>query len=198
MDRIGRSVLGWVIASSIACVSCAQGNSTPPDPGTDRPPAQEASGLALSPIAALVGEWEGTGTYNRGPGNTETVRITEKATWRFDGKAILVEGHGSITDPDGTERTVHDALGVIRTDPETGKLTMHAFTPDNPAVKAEFEQLASGQLRWGFEVPGGRVRFTITCTATSLNETGEFSRDGGETWMGFFEMDLVKVEKAEE
>ena len=52
------------------------------------------------------------------PGQSEEVSVTETAQWRLGSNAILVNGIGTATDDDGTERTVHDAVGVIRYDEE--------------------------------------------------------------------------------
>ena len=157
--------------------------------------AQEPTALERSPIARMVGEWTGTGVFQLGPGQTETVDVTEKAEWRLGRKAILVNGLGTVTEDDGSERVVHDAVGVIRIDEATGKIMIHAFKADAEPIVSEIEVLEDGRLRWGFEPgPGQRVRFTLEFheDGKRWTETGEFSPDGGKSWFGFFEMGLER------
>lgn len=155
--------------------------------------AAEPTALERSPVARMVGEWTGTGVFQMGPGQTETVDVTEKAEWRLGRKAILVSGLGTVTEDDGSERVVHDAVGVIRIDEATGKIMIHAFKADAEPIVSEIEVLEDGRLRWGFEPgPGQRVRFTLEFLEDGKRwtETGEFSPDGGKSWFGFFEMGL--------
>lgn len=47
---------------------------------------------------------------------------------------------------------------------------------------------------WGFEVEGGEVRYTSIVEGDSWHEVGEFSPDGGKTWLPTLEMTLKRVE----
>lgn len=47
---------------------------------------------------------------------------------------------------------------------------------------------------WGFEVEGGEVRYTITLGGDTWHEVGEFSPDGGKTWLPTLEMTLMRVD----
>ena len=53
-------------------------------------------------------------------------------------------------------------------------------------------QIAGDVFEWGFQTPGGTIRYKIAVTPESWTEGGEFSRDG-KTWMKFFEMKLDRV-----
>lgn len=190
MTSIWNVVLASMGAGVVALGCAAQGDADASSPPEN---AQSETALELSPISAFVGHWTGTGEYTMGPGNVETVDIKEKATWRFDGKAILVEGKGTIKQEDGTEKTVHDAIGMIFVDEQTGKVMMHAFKPDGPPVVSEISEQEDGGLQWGFDTgPNQKVRFTIRFTQTTWHEAGEFSPNGGETWYPFMEMTLHK------
>jgi hypothetical protein len=65
----------------------------------------------------------------------------------------------------------------------------HLATGQSANAKGYFED---DKFIWGFEVPGGQVRYIITVNATTWNEYGEFSRDGNQ-WYKFIEMNLEKV-----
>ncbi len=194
MQRQNRAAAIALLLAGLSPIALAQ-DATPEAPASIAPAEREPTALERSPIAGFVGQWTGTGVYQTGPGKSETVQVTEKAHWRFDGKAILVEGLGTVTDPDGSERSVHDAIAIIRKDEETGKIMMHAFKPDQAPVVSELVVLEDGRLQWGFDpAPGQTVRFTIEFTEDSWKESGEFSPDGGKNWFGFFEMELTRKE----
>lgn len=198
MHTARRFVLAFALMPAIALSAAAQDSKAESKPkaataSEAKPEAREPTVLEQSPIAAFVGQWTGTGVYQMGPGKSETVQVKEKAEWRFDGKAILIEGLGTVTDEDGSTRNVHDALAIVRVDEATGKVMMHAFKPDQAPVVSEITVTDDGKMQWGFEpAPGQAVRFTIECTETTWKESGEFSPDGGTTWYGFFEMNLDK------
>ena len=56
----------------------------------------------------------------------------------------------------------------------------------------DFKLVADG-FEWGFPTPAGTIRYTIKTANDVWLEIGEFSRDGGRTWVKFFEMKLDRV-----
>lgn len=177
--------VGVIIAGLAAAVTTAGQNQGPlvvPD-------------LKDTPIAKFIGEWAGESTAAVRGGGEETATVHERAQWKLGGAALLVEGRGTMRDPEtGDETVVHDALGVIRYDAATQSLRMHAFRADHPPVESPIEVLDNGDLRWGFEpAPGHTMRFTITLTDDTWVEVGEYSPDGGTTWMQVLEMDLFRI-----
>lgn len=162
-----------------------------------RPPAAPLPDLKDCPMAKFVGTWKGTAMH-RSPGQDEPTKVdmTEKAEWKLDGKAIFVEGRGVATNPDtGEEMLVHDALGIIRYEPDTRKLTFYGFKDGEPANKSELETLDNGDMRWHMQpAPTAMLRFTIHVTDDTYTEVGEFSRDAGVTYTPFLQMNLQRVE----
>jgi hypothetical protein len=147
---------------------------------------------AMRKLDFLVGDWSGEAWYQMGPeGRTES-RGTETVRLKAGGAALVVEGRFSAVGPDGVERVVHDAFGVIAPDPAGGYRIL-SFLADGRQGDSKLELTEDG-FRWGMEIPGqGVTRYTMRLTpAGEWVETGEFSRDGGETWMPFMEMRLVR------
>ena len=54
---------------------------------------------------------------------------------------------------------------------------------------AHLGQLEDGAFAWAYEVPHGKIRFTIRIADSHWSETGEYSA-GGEQWNQFFAMEL--------
>jgi hypothetical protein len=121
--------LALTLTPAITPTAAAQDTAQSAKPADADTETREPTALEESPVAVMAGSWEGTGVYQTGPGQSEEVSVTETAQWRLGSNAILVNGIGTATDDDGTERTVHDAVGVIRYD-EEGKLVIHAFKAD--------------------------------------------------------------------
>ncbi|MFI4893121.1 MAG: hypothetical protein ACIAQ0_06750 [Phycisphaerales bacterium JB058] len=189
--------LALTLTPAITPTAAAQDTAQSAKPADADTETREPTALEESPVAVMAGSWEGTGVYQTGPGQSEEVSVTETAQWRLGSNAILVNGIGTATDDDGTERTVHDAVGVIRYD-EEGKLVIHAFKADAAPIVSEIKVLDDGRLEWGFEPgPNQTIRFRLEFQddGNTWHETGEFSPNAGETWYPFFEMNLKRVEE---
>lgn len=159
--------------------------------------ADSATLAAMRRLEFMIGDWQGTGTLQRGPGNSSTSRVTESAKWALDGAGILVQGHGTAQmEPGGPEVTVHDALAVITYDRTNQRYRFLAWRGDGEPINANIE-VGDKRVVWGFQDPRGfTIRFTMQFTAEGRwNEVGEASRDG-QTWFKFMEMNLDRVPAA--
>lgn len=160
-----------------------------------RGPEPEAA-LVDSPVAKMVGRWEGDAWFIMGPPGTprREVRMVETVEWRMSRNAILVEGRGEVVNATtDQEKLGHNAIAIIRADPATKTLKFHAFKLNERPVESDLETLEDGRLRWGFApVPGVETRFTITLTDDRWVETGEI-RQGEGAWTQFMEMTLHRV-----
>ena len=147
---------------------------------------------AMRKLDFLVGDWSGEAWYAMGPEERTESRGTETVRMKAGGAALMVEGRFSTVGADGVERVVHDALGIIAPDP-AGGYRIRSFLPDGRQADAKLELTEDG-FRWGMEIPGqGEMRYTMRLTpAGEWVEIGEFSRDGGGTWMPFMEMRLIR------
>ena len=178
-----RTLVVAALASLAAAPAAAQGMARPD-------PAAQAE---MRRLEFLVGDWEGEGWYQAGPGNRIAIRQTESVRWRLDGLALLVDGLGKMRPADGgPEQTVHDALAVITWDPQSRVYRVTAWR--GPQRTEAMLQLTSDGYVWGFKPPnGGEVRFTMRLTPEGhWVERGEFSPDGAR-WLPFMEFDLRRV-----
>lgn len=148
---------------------------------------------AMKKLEFFVGEWRGEGLFRGGPGPGEKASVVEKAEMKLGGLVLLLEGLGTAKGADGSEKVVHNAFGMLTYDAKRGMYTMRAVKSDGAAIDAE-AKFEGDAFVWGFDVPGGSVRYTIRLTPEGKwHEVGQFSRDGGKTFTPFFEMTLVKV-----
>jgi hypothetical protein len=147
---------------------------------------------AMEAIVFLRGDWEGSGWMQMGPQRSE-VLSSERVRPAAGGLAMVVEGVHRAEMPDGTQKVVHDALGVLTWDSESGayrfatKLATGFGGDYSAAVNAD------GDLEWSIPVPGRLMRYVIHVENGKWRETGHMSTDGGETWDEFFGMTLTRA-----
>ena len=147
----------------------------------------------MKALAFLVGEWEGEGTYEFGPDQKRTFKARETVTPKVGGKAILVEGLGTMTVESGQEVPVHEALAVLTWDAANDKYVFLPVTAREGYVQAHVE-VSEKKIAWGFDDPRGpKIRFTITLNEKGQwSEVGESSVDSGKTWHAFMDMTLTR------
>lgn len=147
----------------------------------------------MKALAFLVGEWEGTGTTQTGPGPKLSSKIKESVQFRLSGNALLVEGLGTAKiNEGGPEKPVHESIGLITWETKQNRYVMKAMTVRAGLVEPTIE-VGDKTLTWGFDTgTGGKVRFVIKINDKGQwVETGDFSQDG-KTWTNFMEMTLTK------
>ncbi len=172
-------VLAAVLAVPLATPLDAQ---APPMPDLARHRAE------VEKLAWMVGTWEGEAWHQRGPQRTEIVQ-KETVALRLDGLAILIEGEGrSKTAPD---QVLFRALGVVAFDEAVQGLRLSTWTGEGRGMVTHVDPTETG-FTWGFEVPQGVIRYTITRGDGTWHEIGEFTADGA-AWNKFFEMTLKKT-----
>lgn len=141
----------------------------------------------LKKLEAMVGNWEGSGWIQQGK-NKETFSGTEAVQRKLDGLAFLVEG--KFSNPEG--KVIHQTLAVISYDTKQKIYRFRTYLANGSTDGDQTIKLLPDGWEWGFDVPGGTLKYTIKPTDTTWSEIGEFSRDGGKTWLKFFEMNLKK------
>ena len=142
----------------------------------------------------LVGEWEGDGWIEFGPGQRHTFKQKESVQSKVGGHALLIEGLGKgKLQNEGEERVVHSAFAIVSYDKDAKRFRFLAWRATGDSVDADVT-VAEKSLVWGFRDPrAGQIRFTIKLdSAGRWFEIGEASRDG-QTWNKFFEMTLQRV-----
>ena len=110
---------------------------------------------------------------------------------RLDGRAILLEGFH--TDVKSGEVN-HHALAIVAWDDNQKQ---YRFMSALAAGRTGYfpARLEGSKFIWSIPIPNGpTTRFTISLDdPDKWREVGEQSRDGGATWVKFFEMNLDRV-----
>lgn len=165
-----------------------------------QPVNEIVSPLSGLPVAKMVGEWRGKSWMTTPVGERHEGEAVERAHWNLAGTAIIIEGYGYSKDPATGEITVgHDAIGIIEHDARTDTISILArrngaeFTRHTLTVEADPDAPGAEKMIWSPNP--GSVRFTLHLTADRWHEIGEWSRDGGKTWVEFMGVDLKPVAK---
>jgi hypothetical protein len=147
----------------------------------------------LDRLTFMVGEWQGTGWMMTQTGKSYT-DVWENVECKLDCHVFAVDGLGTMTDSiTGATTVTHDAFGVISYAPDADVFQIRAYKEDAVTV-SNIDFIDDKIIRWGFETPGGSVRFTTDFSIENTwSEIGEFSRDGT-SWMQFLETRLTRVE----
>ncbi|MBJ6760722.1 hypothetical protein JGU66_08095 [Myxococcaceae bacterium JPH2] len=150
----------------------------------------------LSPFQVLVGSWRGEGWIDLGPraGGRKTFQVSESVQPHLEGTVLTLEGVGtSRAAPTAPEVTTHQALGILSWDEAAGHLRFSAYRLGNGVVDTEMKLLGEGVFQWGFEIPQGWIRYTLTVHDGVWAEKGELSRDGGKSFAPFLEMTVRRT-----
>ncbi len=159
-------------------------------PAARAEPASETAKAEMARIAQMVGHWKGAG-YIDLPGGRHESTSEEWIEMRLDGHAILIEGlHRDMK----TREVNHHALAIISWD--DGQKQYRFMSALAAGRTGYFPARMEGtKFIWSIPIPNGPTsRFTISLDdPDKWREVGEQSRDGGKTWVKFFEMNLDRV-----
>jgi hypothetical protein len=182
-----------LLALALLFLQSQSGNPAPETPQAQHRPTRSDAGIAeqkeaISKLDKSVGTWRGSGWMMLGPSQRAEFDQTESIEKKLDGTLLLIEGNGR--DKQDPSRVVHDALAVMSYDPAKKQYVFSTYA-NGRHLEVPAEVNDKGFV-WGFDMPYGRVRFTLEFSADTWHEIGEISRDGGKTWMKNFEMTLKK------
>ncbi|HMQ04966.1 MAG TPA: hypothetical protein PKD26_13680 [Pyrinomonadaceae bacterium] len=184
------------ILSLIAIFVCVNAYGQDGRPG-DMERYRAGSTEALKKLEFLVGEWKGTG-WALTPTGKQTSQITEVFRYKLGGQIAVVEGLGMAKDEKtGAERATHQAFGVFSYDHASGKIRFRFYKAETGEEGEVFIEPSGKSITWGFDVKesGSKIKFVQQISPEGKwIETGDFSRDGGKTWMRFMEMELTRVQ----
>ncbi len=153
------------------------------------PPSPSAK-AEMARIAQMAGKWKGRGWIMLPDGRHES-NSEETIEMRLDGRALMIEGfHTDVK----TGAVSHHALAIIAWDDARRE---YRFMSALAAGRTGYfpARLEGRKFIWSIAIPNGPAsRFTISLEdPDKWNEIGEQSRDGGATWVKFFEMNLDRV-----
>lgn len=170
----------FILAMFVTIVATAQNPFQPKKETVD----------ALQKISFLTGSWQGTGWIQMGK-EKHSFNQTENIISKVNGTIIQIDGLG--TDEKNSDLIIHQAFAIISYDIANGKYLMKAFKGDGGQIDADAKLIDDHTFQWGFStVMTGQIKYTISVLNNKWIETGEISRDGGKTWMKYFEMTLTK------
>ncbi len=179
---------GTIAAQEAAQQQQAQQQATQQDPGL--------AAMQASPVAELVGTWEGTGWVRRGPGEPYKTRGQEVVESRLEGRVLVIEGKHWSGEADASDAVVHHAMAVLSYDNDAGHYRFRSHMADGRG--GDFTAEVEGEdLIWYIPLPNSpdgkaRIRYVIRIEDDQWHEIGEMTRDG-ESWNQFFEMTLRRV-----
>lgn len=171
------------VAVAVLAILAGAGAASAQAPPSSSPESRDK----MQALAFLVGEWQGEAWMQMGPGRREEAAQREWIEWKAGGEVLLIQGRGEV---DG--KPVHEALATITWDQRAGRYAMWTYRAGSGATVPSIE-VGDERVVWGFDVPNGKVRYTISLDGEGRwVEVGEYSSDGT-TWMEFLGMKLRKL-----
>ena len=159
-------------------------------------PSEMVAKEKLKKFESWAGHWQGEGYMQMGPGPAKKSSVDEHLEFKLDGTILLIEGIGKAVDEQTPNpKVVHHAMAILSFDQTTNEYKLNSYLKDGRSTQAWLTIVDDGKYQWGFDVPNGKIKYSITVDAAkkTWNEVGEFSNDNGTSWMKFFEMNLKKV-----
>ncbi|MCC9656411.1 hypothetical protein [Rhodopirellula halodulae] len=149
---------------------------------------------AMKKLKFLTGVWEGEGSIEFG-GRRSKFHGRETVELKIGGLALLIEGVHKMNLPNGEERVIHNALGLITYNPESKDFQFIAHLSNGRSGTYKAMLTDENTLQWTLsDSPVGKMRYTINVNDGKWHEIGEISEDG-KGWVPFFEMQLSKVDR---
>lgn len=143
----------------------------------------------MKPLKAWAGKWTGEGWSMDETRQRTEFTVEEHIQLKLDGRTILAEGIGKSK---ATGEEGFRSLGVFYYNNETKTYEVRSWLADGNMTTATAEVTAEGHFIWGFEVPGGNIRYTIQIDGDRWNEKGEYVMPSGQAFP-IMEMNLTRV-----
>ena len=144
----------------------------------------------MKKLSYMAGQWKGSGWMEQAGKRTD-FSGAETIQSKLNGLTLLVEGKFN-TQINGKDVTVHETLAVLSYDERSKTFRFRTYLANGITGDQE-AKLIDGGWQWGFQFPGGTIRYTIKVNEKDeWFEIGEMSQDGT-TWRKFFEMTLKRV-----
>ena len=189
MPRLVRSFIASAFLLVFVCGTALSQEAPKPSP---QPAANDArideQRAALAKLKDMIGHWEGGGWISIGPGKRSEFTQTESVQSKLDGTLLTIEGEGRDKNEPG--KIVHSAFAVVTYDPSSKQYRYRAFSGGRSLDLVA--EVGEHGWRWGFDMPYGKIRYTLDFSGGKWHEFGEVSRDNGQSWNQNFEMTLTR------
>ncbi len=119
-------------------------------------PDLSAMQVAMKKLSFLVGQWEGSATVMRGPGQNLELVQTEKIELRNNDTILVIEGTGRDKT---TGKIAFEAFGIVSWDNEKREYTIRAYS-EGRKVDSVFESDGAG-FAWGFDTGPVKIRHVM-------------------------------------
>lgn len=150
----------------------------------------------MSDLEFMEGTWKGEGWIIGRGGHKKTFHQTEIIKSKVNGHVLTIDGLGyAIEDSLISDRIIHDVVGIISINPESGNATMFSILENQGRSEVDLFMLEGGKtFQWSFKNPhtDSVVRFT-----EDLSNENQWIGIGEvytpqNRWHKFFEMSLFK------
>jgi hypothetical protein len=158
-------------------------------------PTEAVAKEKMKVFSSWAGHWQGEGSIQMGQGMPKKSFVDEYVEFKLDGSILAVEGIGKSLEAENKDKISHHAYAILYFDQLANEYKFNTNLKDGRNSQSWFKILEDNKYAWGFDVPSGKIRYSIHLDATvkTWNEIGEFSSDNGSTWYKFFEMNLKKI-----
>ena len=175
------------VAAGITMAIAALATSTTAAVAQAQPASSPAAIEKMKALEFLAGEWTGDAWMQMGPDRRETAQQHELVEWKAGGEVLLIQGRG-----ESEGKPVHQAMATITWDARANRHEMWTYRAGSGSMRPSIE-VGDRRVVWGFDVPNGKVRYTISLDGEGRwVEVGEHSADGS-TWRQFFGMTLRRL-----
>ena len=140
-------------------------------------------------LKGWAGKWTGEGWMVDESRQRTEFTVEEHIQLKLDGRTILAEGVGKSK---ATGKEGFRSLGVFYYNNESKTYEVRSWLADGNMTTATAEITEDGLFVWGFEVPGGSIRYTIQIDGDTWNEKGEYVMASGQAFP-VMEMNLTRL-----
>ncbi|MFA0960434.1 hypothetical protein AB9P05_01370 [Roseivirga sp. BDSF3-8] len=147
-----------------------------------QPPAVDEEGRkAMQNLSFLAGDWEGEGWVMAGPGQKESMSLTENIRYAADSTSIFIESESN--------KASRPSIAVmIHYDSQAGEYVFNMSMSNGLSGRKKGE-FTDGKFIW---YQAENVRFTMSPTGPdSWHEIGEVQQDG--QWFPVYEVNMRRA-----
>lgn len=130
--------------------------------GLQQGPNRAVQREAMKKLSFLVGEWSGSATVRRGPGEPLKITLSELIQYKLDGLVLVIEGKGVGADG----KRVFEAFATVSYDDAAKTYRFRAFN-DGRYLDVELKVQEKGFI-WGYT--SGELKVTNTMELSKLGE----------------------------
>jgi hypothetical protein len=145
--------------------------------------------IEISKLQGLLGTWRGPGWRVLPTGERVEYDQTVVVTSKMAGQALTIEGNSVRRPQVGPPGS--GSFAVITWEPNQSHYAFRSFTGGR-LTYSDGQLLSPDTFMWRVKGPPLALRFTVVLDGTTWREIGEVSRDGEQTWVQTYALEMVK------